>query len=65
MKYKRGRRETLTYKGNWTEQEPIFEDQEDEYETVDPNNLPGLQSLPKDGDFIIGISNWKGNQFNI
>lgn len=37
----------------YSEDEPIFEDEEDDYTTVDPNNFPALKGVPKEGDFII------------
>ncbi|KAK9873409.1 hypothetical protein WA026_022468 [Henosepilachna vigintioctopunctata] len=37
----------------YSEEEPILEDEEDDYAVVDPDCMPALQSLPKEGDFII------------
>lgn len=52
----------------YSEEEPVLEDEEDDYAVVDPNCLPSFQSLPKEGDFIIvqfqvkgkGIYYWVG-----
>ncbi|KAK9887521.1 hypothetical protein WA026_023074 [Henosepilachna vigintioctopunctata] len=37
----------------YSEEEPLLEDEEDDYAVVDPDCMPELQSLPKEGDFII------------
>ncbi|KAK9889200.1 hypothetical protein WA026_004480 [Henosepilachna vigintioctopunctata] len=37
----------------YSEEESILEDEADDYAVVDPDCMPALQSLPKEGDFII------------
>ncbi|KAK9880262.1 hypothetical protein WA026_010137 [Henosepilachna vigintioctopunctata] len=44
----------------YSEEESILEDEEDDYAVVDPDCMPALQSLPKEGDFIIVKFQLKG-----